>query len=100
MFGGKGSLGKVKICECRRCSRGIAGEGERCCEKVEVEPGMFQERVCKFCYLGEMLGEEGEAELAVTNKVSKDGENLICWHLYWATKGCLERSRRDCMKLV
>ena len=69
--GVRGSLTKVKNFECRRCSREIAGEGERGCEKVEVEPGMFLERVSKFCYLGEMLGEEGGAELAVTNRVSK-----------------------------
>ena len=47
----------MKNFECRRCSRGIAGEGERGCDKVEVKPGMFLERVSKFCYLGEMLGE-------------------------------------------
>ena len=35
----------------KKCSREIAGEGERGCEKVEVEPGMFLERVSKFCYL-------------------------------------------------
>ena len=43
--GVRGSLGKVKHSECRRCSRGIAGEGIRGCDKVEVEPGMFLERV-------------------------------------------------------
>ena len=66
---------------------------------MKVEPGMFLERISKLCYLGEMLGEEGGAELAVMIRV-RDGENLICWHLYCATKGCLERSRRDCMKPV
>ena len=62
---------KVTDFECRRCSRGIAGEGERDCDKLEVEPWMSLERVSKFCYLGEILGEEGGAELAVTNRVSK-----------------------------
>ena len=71
VFGGKGSLGKVKNVECRRCSRGIAGEGERGCDKLEVKPGIFLERVSKFCYLREMLGEEGGVELAVTNRVNK-----------------------------
>ena len=74
--GVRGSLTKVKNFECRRCSREIAGEGERGCEKVEVEPGMFLERVSKFCYLREMLGEEGGAELPVINRTrDKRGES-------------------------
>ena len=32
---------------------------------------MSLERVGKFCYLGEMLGEEGGAELAVASRVGK-----------------------------
>ena len=71
MFGGKGQFGEGEKFDCRRCSRGIAGEGERGCEKVEVKQGMCLERVSKFCFLGEMLRKESRAELAVTNRVSK-----------------------------
>ena len=58
--GARGRLGKVKNFECRRCSRGIAGKGERGCEKVEVEPGMFLEGMSKFCHLG---GREGRGRV-------------------------------------
>ena len=45
--------------------------GGRDRDKLETEPGMFLERVGKFWYLGEILGEEGGAELAVANRVGK-----------------------------
>ena len=41
---------------------------------MEIEPGISVERVDKFCYLGEMLGEEGRAELAVTKSGQGMGE--------------------------
>ncbi len=69
--GVKGCLGRVIHFECSRCSKGMAGEGESVSDRLEIEPGVFLERVGKFCYLGEMLGEEGGAELAVASRVGK-----------------------------
>ena len=43
---------------------------------MEIEPGVFVERVGKFCYLGEMLGEEGGADLVVANRVNKEWGNV------------------------
>ena len=67
----KGSLSRVKNFECSRCSKGIGSEGVEGSDKMEIEPGISVERVDKFCYLGEMLGEEGGAELAVANRVGR-----------------------------
>ena len=68
--GVKGSLNKVKKYECSRCSRGVRS-GMEGSDKIEIEPGVVVERVDKFCYLGELLGEEGGADLAVSNRVNK-----------------------------
>ena len=69
--GVKGSLSRVTNFECSRCSKGIGSEGVEGSDKMEIEPGISVERVDKFCYLGEMLGEEGGAELAVANRVGR-----------------------------
>jgi len=68
--GVKGSLSKVKNFVCGRC-KGIKSDGVEGSDKMEIEPGISVERVDRFCYLGEMLGEEGGAELAVKNRVGK-----------------------------
>ena len=49
---------------------------------MEIELGISAERVDKFCYLGEMLGEEGGAELAVAGH----GVSLTLWRLCCAIK--------------
>ena len=38
---------------------------------MEIEPGISVDRVDRFCYLGEVLGEKGGAELAEENRVGK-----------------------------
>ena len=73
----KGSLSKVKNFVCGRCSKGIKSEGVEGSDKMEIEPGISVERVDRFCYLSEMLGEEGGAELAVENRVGKAWGNFI-----------------------
>ena len=69
--GVKGSLSRVNNFECSRCSREAKSEGVENSDEMEIEPGLGVERVDRFCYLGEMLGEEGGADLAVANRVGK-----------------------------
>ena len=68
--GVKGSLSKVKNFVCGRC-KGIKSdgvEGSEGSDKMEIEPGISVERVDRFCYLGEMLGEEGGAVFCMAVK--------------------------------
>ena len=69
-YGVEGGLSKVKNFVCGRC-KGIKSDGVEGSDKMEIEPGISVERVDRFCYLDEMLGEEGGAELAVENGVGK-----------------------------
>ena len=78
-------ISKVENFVCGRC-KGIKSEGIEGSDKMEIEPGISVERVDRFCYLGEMLGEEGGSELAVENRVGKAWGSLTQWHHYCATK--------------
>lgn len=58
---------------------------------MQSELSIIVERVNKFCYLGKMLGEEGGANLAVTNRVSKAWENFITMVPLLCNKSVSER---------
>ena len=72
--------------ECSRCSREAKSEGVENGDGMEIEPGLSVERVDRFCYLGEMLGEEGGAHLAVANRVGKAWRKFNTMAHCWAIK--------------
>jgi len=63
----KGSLYKVmKTFICRGCMIPVTGTG---CSSVDIGVNANLELVDKFCYLGDMLSVDGDADASVENRI-------------------------------
>jgi len=58
----KGSMYKVKSYVCRGCMSPVTGTG---CRSVDITVTANRDLVDKFCYLGDMLSVDGDADAAV-----------------------------------
>jgi hypothetical protein len=65
----KGSLNRVRDFECSRCR--IGGKQEEVRSALELEEGVMVERVSRFCYLGDIIDEEGGADGAIAGRIAK-----------------------------
>ena len=65
-----------------------------------IELGVSVERVDRFCYLGEMLGEEGGAELTVANRVSKAWGKFNTMAPLLCNKSALGKVKVGCIRRV
>ena len=68
----KGTLLKSQTFACSRCKTGV--KDQVLCTGLDIGNGVVLERVGSFCYLGDMLDEEGGAERAVITRIGKAWE--------------------------
>ncbi len=55
--------------ECSRCR--IGGKQEEVRSALELEEGVMVERVSRFCYLGDIIDEEGGADGAIAGRIAE-----------------------------
>jgi len=67
----------MKTFICRGCAIPVTGTG---CTSVGIGVNVNLELVRKFCYLGDMLSVDGDADAAVENRIRLDGINSGSWY--------------------
>jgi len=76
--GTKANMSKVtKSFICRRCSNPVTSIGRT---SVDICASANQKLVDKFCYLGDMLSVDGDADAAVEAESELDGINAGSWY--------------------
>ena len=63
----------MKSCVCRGCMNPVTGTG---CTSVDIGVNAYLELVDKFCYLGDMLSVDGDADAAAETRIR------IGWNKY------------------
>ena len=73
-----GSMYKMmKTFVCRHCMNPVTGAGRT---SVDIGVNANLELVDKFCYLGDMLSVDGDADAAVETRIELDGINSGSWY--------------------